>query len=162
MKFSTADLCDTHSEKVQLIRPGFRHFGGTREFSGTIRTVSCFEDNSLVRKMLEADVKASVLVVDGRASMRCALLGDRLATLATANGWEGLIVNGCVRDSATLRTLQLGVMALATQSRKSHKIHAGAVDVPVFFAGVSFLPGGFVYADADGVLVAVEKLESRT
>ncbi len=162
MKFSTADLCDHHPEKVQLVRPGFRHFGGVRKFSGAIRTVSCFEDNSLVRELLEMRVKASVLVVDGRASMRCALLGDLLAKLAVANGWEAVIVNGCVRDSAILKTLKLGVMALATQPRKSRKLHTGAVDVPVHFAGVSFLPGSFVYVDADGVLVAAQKLEFGT
>ena len=42
-------------------------------------TVKCFEDNSRVKELLATDGTGKVLVVDGGASMRCALMGDMIA-----------------------------------------------------------------------------------
>jgi regulator of ribonuclease activity A len=152
MSFATADLADQHPD-AHVAAPGLRALGGKQQFAGPIRTVECFEDNSLVRAALEEPGDGAVLVVDGGGSMRCALLGDRLAGLAIENGWTGVIVNGCVRDSAELATMDLGVKALATHPRKSVKRGAGERDVTVSFLGVDFTPGTMLYADADGVLV---------
>jgi regulator of ribonuclease activity A len=54
--------------------------------------------------------------------------------------------------------MDLGVLALAPHPLKSVKRGAGERDVAVTFAGVTFAPGAYVYADEDGVLVAAEKL----
>lgn len=103
-----------------------------------------------------------VLVVDGGASKRCALLGDQLAAAGVVNGWAGVVVNGCVRDSAVLGATQLGVKALATHPLKSSKRDPGVRDVDVTFAGVTFRPGHWLYADGDGVLVAPARLEAQS
>lgn len=153
MSFSTADLSDQHPDAL-IADPGLSDFGGVRRFAGPIRTVRCIEDNSLVRVALEGPGMGAVLVVDGGGSLRCALLGDQLGTLAMENGWSGVIVNGCVRDSADLGTMDLGVKALATHPRKSVKRGEGERDVAVSFLGVEFSPGAMVYADGDGVVVA--------
>ncbi|HSF86022.1 MAG TPA: ribonuclease E activity regulator RraA [Acidimicrobiia bacterium] len=153
MSFSTADLSDQHPDAL-IADPGLSDFGGVRRFAGPIRTVRCIEDNSLVRVALEGPGNGAVLVVDGGGSLRCALLGDQLGTLAMENGWSGVIVNGCVRDSADLGTMDLGVKALATHPRKSVKRGEGERDVAVSFLGVEFSPGAMVYADGDGVVVA--------
>jgi regulator of ribonuclease activity A len=123
-----------------------------------IATVQVLEDNVLVRQALEEPGLGRVLVIDGGGSLRCALLGDMLATLARDNGWAGVIVNGCVRDSQAIGALKVGVMALATHPRKSAKLGQGARDVPVTFAGVTFRPGQMVYADRDGIVVAARPL----
>lgn len=157
MKFATADLSDAFPE-VAVAEPGFRDFGGRRSFYGAVSTVLCSEDNSLVRTALSEPGEGRVLVVDGGASLRCALLGDLLATLGSENGWAGIVVNGCVRDSAVLADIALGVKALATCPRKSVKLGRGERDVPVTFAGVTFVPGHHVYADEDGVLVSAGEL----
>ena len=94
-----------------------------------------------------------MLVVDGGGSLRCALLGDSLGRLALDSGWAGLVVNGCVRDSAALDVLGLGVKALGTNPRPSGKESAGEVEVPVSFGAVTFEPGAMLYADEDGVVV---------
>ena len=73
-----------------------------------------------------------------------------------ANGWSGVIVNGAVRDSAILRTLDIGIKALGTNPRKSTQTGAGEKDVPVEFGGVVFNPGEMVYSDSDGVVVRAE------
>ena len=157
--FKTTDLCDEHPDKVSIAEPiGFKDFGGKRYFSGTIHTIKCFEDNSLVRKALESNGTGKVLVVDGGGSMRCALLGDMLADLAIKNKWSGIIIYGCIRDSEAIGQLSLGVKALNTIPLKSNKRNEGQENSTVRFAGTDFTPGRFVYCDSDGIIVAEEEL----
>ncbi|HID81703.1 MAG TPA: putative 4-hydroxy-4-methyl-2-oxoglutarate aldolase [Chromatiales bacterium] len=158
MTFKTADLCDEFSEHLQIAEQGLRNFGGKKSFSGKIVTLKLFEDNSLVREALENDGTGQVLVVDGGASLRCALLGDILAGKAVKNNWDGIIINGCIRDSADIVLMDIGVKALATHPLKSVKKGAGESGVPVTFSGVIFRPGEFIYADEDGVIVSSKKL----
>ena len=158
MTFKTADLCDDHEGKISVAEPLFADFGGNICFSGKIFTIKCFEDNSLVRESLSENGKGRVLVVDGGGSLRCALLGDQLAELALNNGWVGILVNGCIRDSAQIAEMKIGVMALATHPRKSIKLGHGQTQVPVSFAGVTFSPDQYVYCDTDGLVLANESL----
>ena len=153
MSFSTADLCDEHGDTVSVAEPVFTDFGGARSFGGPIATVRVFEDNVLVRSSLQEPGEGRVLVIDGGGSLRCALLGDMLGSLAVDHGWSGIIVNGCVRDSAALSELAIGIKALGTNPRKSGKNGDGERDVPLTFAGITFEPGWFVVADEDGVVV---------
>jgi regulator of ribonuclease activity A len=154
MRIQTADLCDAHPE-VQVCEPRFSSFGGRLPFFGPVKTLKVFEDNALVRSTLETPGGGRVLVVDGGGSMRCAMVGGNLGQLGVSNGWAGIVVNGCIRDSRELATHDLGVMALATHPRKSEKgLHSGHADRAVAFAGVTFRPGAWLYADADGVVVS--------
>lgn len=150
----TADLCDEHPDAVVVAEPIFRDYGGARLFHGRVATVKVHEDNVLVRKALEEPGEGRVLVVDGGGSLRCALVGDNLAALGHQNGWAGLIVYGCIRDAEAIGRIPLGVKALATHPRKSQKKGAGDRDIPVTFAGITYVPGGVVYADHDGILYA--------
>lgn len=154
IKAATADLCDAHPD-LQVCEPVFVDFGGALAFAGPIRTLKVFEDNALVRELLEQPGKGHVLVVDGGGSLRCALLGGNLGALAEKNGWAGVVVNGCVRDSEELVEQAVGIKALSAHPRKSEKgLHSGHVDRPVEFAGVRFAPGAWLYADGDGIVVA--------
>lgn len=156
--FATPDLCDAHEHIVRVALPGFRSFGGQDKFCGPLRTIKCHEDNSLVAAMVGEPGHGAVLVVDGGGSNRCALLGDNLARNAVTNNWAGIIVFGCVRDVEILRTLTLGVQALAVNPRRSVKRQSGLRDEPVEFHGVRFSPGEFVYADSNGIVVAAQDL----
>ena len=158
MKFTTADLCDAFASSLQLAQPVFRDYGGVTRFAGPVETLRVWEDNVLVREALERKGQGRVLVVDGGGSLRTALVGGQLAALARANDWAGLIINGCVRDSIETRRIQLGIKALNTSPMRSGKKGAGERNVPVTFAGVTFAPGHFVYADEDGVVVAERNL----
>lgn len=153
--YSTADISDAHPEAL-VADPIFQSFGGHGAFHGSISTVLCFEDNSLVREAVEQPGEGRVLVVDGGGSLTCALLGDQLAALARDNGWAGVVVNGCVRDVGELAETAVGVRALAAHPRRSVKRGAGERDVAVTFAGVTFRPGAWLYADADGIVVLPE------
>ena len=145
------------ARKAEAVRPGLlRDFGGRRAFSGPISTVRAFENNPLVREALGEPGNGRVLVVDGGASLRCALLGDEIAAMGSRNGWQGIVLNACVRDSAELAGIELGIKALGTHPLKSSKRDRGLRDVEVHFGGVRFRPGAWLYADADGVLVCTE------
>jgi regulator of ribonuclease activity A len=159
MEFTTADLYDQHEHEVQVAEPVFRDYGGRRRFAGAIATVRTREDNSQVRATLEEAGRGRVLVVDGGGSMRCALVGDRLAQLALQNGWSGFVISGCIRDSDAIAGLDLGVKALGTHPRRSAKLGAGERNIPVTFAGVTFRPGEYIYADEDGILLARRKID---
>lgn len=156
---STADLLDSHevllsNGTLRVATPMLRSYGGRRSFHGSIATLKLFEDNSFVRKTLEAPGNGRVLVVDGGGSLRRALVGDQLALLAGKNGWNGIVVYGCIRDSRAIAGINLGVFALATHPLKTVKKNVGEADVPVTFAGVTFIPGQYLYADEDGLLVS--------
>ena len=158
MEFLTTDLCDGHEEAIggdlRIVAPMFRSYGGRAAFCGPIATLKLFEDNSLVRKAVEQPGDGRVLVIDGGGSLRRALVGDQLAALGVKNGWSGIVVYGCIRDSRAIAQMGIGVFALATHPQKTVKRNVGEQDVPVTFGGVTFHPGEWLYADEDGVLVS--------
>lgn len=158
MKLTTADLCDEHAEIIKVTEPVFKNFGGHKSFAGQIQTVKVHEDNVLVKEILSCPGKGQVLVVDGGGSLRCALVGDVLAQLAVDNGWVGIVVYGCIRDSVAIAKIALGLKALNTHPLKSIKRGCGERDLPVHFAGVSFFPGHYLYADEDGIVVSPHSL----
>lgn len=158
MELKTADLCDNYARVIQVAEPILQDYGKKLTFSGSITTVKVFEDNSLVRSVLEESGSGRVLVVDGGGSLRCALVGDQLAAMAAKNGWAGVVVYGCIRDSAAIAQINLGVKALNTHPLRSVKRGVGERDIPVKFAGILFRPGHFLYADEDGLVVAEDPL----
>jgi regulator of ribonuclease activity A len=158
MSFVTCDLCDENPLDVRVCEPMFMNFGGANAFGGEIVTVKCHEDNSRVKELLAMPGHGKVLVVDGGGSMRCALMGDLIGESAVKHGWSGVIVYGCVRDVDALAELNLGIQALASIPLKSVRKGIGETDVPVTFAGVTFMPGDYVYADNNGVIVSTKKL----
>lgn len=157
-RFQTTDICDEFPNNVSVCEPVFTSYGARRSFHGPIATVRVHEDNVLVRLALEDLPEGTVLVVDGDGSKRCALLGDRLASIAASRGLVGIIINGCIRDSREISEIEVGVLALATHPLKSGKEGAGERDVPVEFGGVTWTPDHYVYADEDGIVLASEIL----
>lgn len=151
--FTTADLYDERGEQLMSCPRQFLDLGGTAAFTGPVRTVRCFQDNGLVKAVLNSPGEGAVLVVDGHGSMGTALMGDMIAESAVCNGWAGVIINGPVRDRVALAGLPLGVKALGSNPRKSAKDGVGEQDVPVVIEGVTFRPGRTVWADEDGILV---------
>lgn len=154
MNIKTADLCDQHATDIQVVDPIFSDYGGARAFGGKIVTLKIFEDNVLVREALSEDGAGRVLVIDGGGSLRCALVGDQLAELAYAHDWSGIVVYGCIRDSEEIGQISIGVKALRTHPLRSVKRGEGQRAIPVTFAGVTFIPGHYLYADSDGIIVA--------
>lgn len=159
MALSTADLCDAHEDllddgQLRVVESMFLSYGERAAFNGPIATLKLFEDNGLVRQALESPGNGRVLVIDGGGSLRRALVGDQLAALALKNGWGGIVVNGCIRDTLAIGAMDIGILALDTHPRKTTKKGQGESNVAVTFGGVTFRPGEWLYADEDGVLVS--------
>ena len=153
MDQSTADLADREGASVRSCDVQFRSYGGRAAFAGRVRTVRCFQDNALLKKVLSEPGEGQVLVIDGAGSVHTALVGDLIAELGRSNGWSGVIVNGAVRDSAVLGQLEFGVKALGTNPRKSTKNGDGELEENIELGGITFVPGEYVVSDEDGVVV---------
>ena len=162
--FVTCDLLDDHPDKdLQVVIPSldgkfFQSYGARKSFGGQVVTVKCFEDNSRVKELLATDGTGKVLVVDGGASMRCALMGDMIAESAVKHHWNGVIIYGCVRDVDAIAELDLGVHALAAIPQKSNRKGVGETDIQLSFGGVTIQSGDYIYADNNGIVVAKESL----
>ena len=155
MSFSTADLFDANEGKVSVAHPVFQSYGLKKQFYGQIYTIKCFEDNTPVGETLRnVNGKGKVLVIDGGGSLRCALVGDLLAAAAIKNEWEGIIVHGCIRDSAAINEMAIGIKALNTNPTRSVKKYPGLKQIQVDFAHVFFTPDKYVYCDEDGILLS--------
>lgn len=159
MKIRTTDLCDTYFPDLQIAEPIFRDYGGKLDFEGTIVTVHTYEDNVIVRKILEQPGNGRVLVIDGGGSLRRAIIGDHIAEIASNSGWAGILINGCIRDIQGLSKIPIGVKAINAIPLRPLKSSVGERDIDVTFAGVTFTPGHYLYADEDGIVVSMKKLE---
>ena len=154
----TADLIDAHAADLTLVHLPFRVFGQKPFFAAAAQTVKCHEDNTLIRAELEKPGEGRVLVVDAGGSTRIAVLGDILAALAIENGWAGIVLNGAIRDSVEIASMDTLVFALATSPVKSAKRGFGTVGAPISIGGATITPGDWIYADADGVLHSQQSL----
>tara|TARA_B100001093_G_scaffold376539_1_gene361715 strand:+ start:175 stop:675 length:501 start_codon:yes stop_codon:yes gene_type:complete len=163
MKY-TADICDSNEKKIdtgeiRILNPVFKPYAKKNHISGQILTVKAFEDNSLVRSSLEKPGNGRVLVVDGAASYRCALFGGALGKLAEKNGWSGVIIFGCVRDSHEIIQCNIGVWAIAAHPRKSKKMGAGEVGKVIEIRGTKIYTNEYCVADNDGILISSVNFE---
>ena len=158
MEYVLPDLCDAYPEQVRVLAPLLKNYGGKKNFGGKIVTIKCYEDNSLVAQQVTQPGAGQVLVVDGGGSLRCGLLGDNLALQASRNQWQGIVVFGCIRDVDLINGMDLGVQALATHPMKSIKRQVGLFNESVTFGGITFVPGEYLYADNNGLLVSAESL----
>ncbi|QFU22604.1 putative 4-hydroxy-4-methyl-2-oxoglutarate aldolase [Shewanella eurypsychrophilus] len=152
------DLFDDYSDELSLFETQYYQYGGKRIFWGEINTVKCFEDNSKVRDILGTDGKGKVLVVDGGGSMNRALLGDLIAMNAVENGWEGIVIYGCVRDAGVLETMNIGVKALGANPIKTKKKGVGEVNSILSLDNIIIEPGMMLYSDRNGIAIAKTKL----
>ena len=164
--FATCDLCDSQkndsSGAFRVLPPVFHDYGAVRKFCGPVVTLKCHEDNSLVKAVLDTDGRTEtpsgrvgkVLVVDGGASLRRALLGGNLGAAAARNGWAGVVMDGCVRDVAELALLAVGIRALASMPLPTEKRNEGQRDLAVRLQGVWVRPGDWLYADEDGMVLS--------
>ena len=163
--FATCDLCDVFkndtSGNFRVLPPVFKNFGAVNKFQGAVVTVKCFEDNSRVKSAVDAAGQGRVLVVDGGASLRRALLGGNLAASAAKNGWAGVVIDGCVRDVAELALCPMGIRALAAMPWPTEKRQQGESDVAVQIQGVWVHPGDWLYADEDGIVVMASPAQAQ-
>lgn len=150
---ATADLYDEYAERLEVCSSQLHQFGQVRQFRGAITTVMSYEDNVLLKQVVNEPGEGRVIVVDTQGSLRVAMIGDNMARRAADNGWAGIVINGAVRDARALGQIPIGVKALGTNPRRSLKTGSGQRDTLVQFGGAVFTPGALLVSDDDGVVV---------
>lgn len=158
MEYSTADLCDTHSDVLQILQPIMKSYGAKKRCEGVLETIELDEDNTTLVSYLKQPSKEKKIVVIDAKGKYCAIVGDTLLGYAKQNGFEGIIVNGYVRDIDITQHIDVALFALGTCPKKSTKKSQGHIGVDVSFGGVDFLSGFYLYADNDGIITTSKKL----
>ena len=156
---SLPDLSDQHSKQIQIGKLALQSFGSRHSISGEIYTVSCSDDNSVVKEVLSREGKNKVLVIDASGVTHASMIGDQIAESAVKNNWAGIVVNGCVRDVKELMNLPIGIFAKGAVAQKTNKKNHGFEDVLISFGSVVMISGKWIYIDQNGWLVADNKLE---
>jgi regulator of ribonuclease activity A len=158
MDVFTADICDDHPDKVSVLGPGYRNFGGAARCEGRVVTIRLDRNNSgLIGLLRDEDGSGKVVVVDVEAAY-FAVVGENLMKFARQNNYAGIVVNGYIRDTAQIADIPVALFALGTCSRKYIPVTQGERDVDLSFGGVDFRSGDYLYADGDGVIVTAEKI----
>ena len=158
MHYNISALCDIYADTIDVAEPLLTNFGGRSSFAGEVVTIKCFESVGLIYKALEENGAGKVLLIDGGGSLRRALINAHIAELAVENAWEGIVVNGCVRELDALEELDIGIQAITAMPVGADDNDIGEENVPVNFAGVTFLPEDFLYADSTGIVISAEPL----
>ena len=159
MNYNTSELCDLFTDNVDVVEPIFVHYGGVDSFGGEITTIKCYEDRALIDRVLSEPGEGKVLLIDGGGSTRRALIDAQSAQTALDNNWEAIVCYGSVRDVDGLADIDIGVLAVASIPVNADSEETGDIDVPVNFAGVTFLPEDHLYADSTGVILSPEPLD---
>ncbi len=121
---------------------------------GTAFTVNApAGDNLLFHKALDMAQPGDVIVLANKGSLSRSLCGEIMSNYAKSRGLAGIIIDGCVRDSAALRELDFPVYAKGVTPNGPYKNGPGEMNFPVSFAGIIINPGDIIVGDADGLLV---------
>ena len=153
-RLETSCLCDA-KKTLRCLDPAIRPLSLGVKLVGRAFTVSCCNDFLTVMKALHDASPGDVLVVDGQQG-HTALAGELFSTEAKRKGLSGIVVDGAVRDVATIRAMQFPVYCRSIFPLSGSTSHIFATQVPVSCGGVTVVPGDIVFGDDDGIVVASE------
>ena len=96
-----------------------------------------------------------IVVVDARGSMTSGVFGEMMLTSFKAQGGEGIVIDGCIRDFPEVQKLDLGLWlcGVTPNFHTQTDLFPHAVNVPIACAGVFVMPGDVIVADDDGAVV---------
>jgi 4-hydroxy-4-methyl-2-oxoglutarate aldolase len=147
----TSSCCDA-DKGLRVLDPAIRPLQPAPRLLGFARPVACRGDFLPVVHALAGSLVGEVLVVDAGGGTR-AVAGELFATEALRRGLGGMVIDGAVRDTGTLRTLDVAIYARHVSPMAGlTQATSGAIG-HVSCGGVDIRPGDVVFGDADGVVV---------
>ena len=152
------DLSDKYPDQIQIGKLNLNSYGRKGSIAGEIYTVSCSDDNSIVKSVLSRKGQNKILVIDADGVSHASMVGDQIAESALKNNWAGIVVNGCIRDVEELKNLPIGIFAKGAVAQKTNKKNHGFEDILISFGSVVITSGKWIYIDQNGWLVADKKL----
>ena len=117
----------------------------------------------LHRNVMYPAQAGDMIVVDARGDMDSGIFGEMMLTFFAGRGGQGVVVDGCIRDSGHARKLDLGIWARgATPNYHAQtNIIPYAVNVPIACGGTFVMPGDIIVADDDGAVVVPIRLAEK-
>lgn len=110
-------------------------------------------DNLMLHKALELAQPGDVIVFDGHGDVTTAITGELMMQIAVERKLGGVIIDGAIRDLATLRELDLPIFAAGVTPAGPYKDGPGEINTPVSVGSVVVNPGDIILGDEDGVVV---------
>ncbi|MBO0495237.1 RraA family protein [Pseudomonas sp. Marseille-Q1929] len=109
-------------------------------------------DNLMLHHALDIAQPGDVIVVDAGGDLSNALIGEMMVAYAIKKGVAGIVINGAIRDAASIGAGEFPVFAAGITHRGPYKDGPGEVNVPIALAGMVIEPGDLVIGDEDGLL----------
>jgi 4-hydroxy-4-methyl-2-oxoglutarate aldolase len=140
------------------IRP-VRALGGAKLIGSAVTAWCEPADYGPVHHAIDVAEAGDVIVIAAGGRCDAALIGELLSTAARKKGIAGVVVDGAIRDVATLaKWPDFHVYTRWITSRGPSTMDRGIVDAPVIFGGVPVEPRDLVLGDDDGLVIVSNRL----
>lgn len=162
-KFGSATLCDGMKD-LGVLRDGcmdasMMPIDESMKMIGTACTVETADgDNFPIHVAIYQGRPGYVLIIDGKGYTEKPYMGDLMGSAANAIGFNGIVVDGYVRDKIGLKETKLPIFCKGFMQRSPAKKGPGKINTIIMCAGVEVNPGDLVVGDCDGVTVVPRHL----
>jgi 4-hydroxy-4-methyl-2-oxoglutarate aldolase len=161
LKFSSATLHEA-AGKIGALPSGIKPLSNLMKICGAAVTVhSPGIDNIMLHEAILASKPGDVLVVEVSGEYEAGYWGDIMTQAAKERQIQGLVIDGCVRDSKEIIAMDFPVFSRGICIRGTNKNGGGTINHPIQIGDVIISPGDLVVGDQDGIVVLPRKKVSE-